>query len=128
KDSFPDANVVIINSLQADGEQYGKILNSRIELVGFGGENPFFGGQTAIAYSKRPQIRRSPMYYETTGYSEGNFGLAFSTDVLPDTLFSMLQVKPDSLRISISSVSHDTIDGWGTLRLKNKEFDVLREK
>lgn len=127
KDSFPDANILIINSLQA-GEQYGKVLNSRVEIVGFGGENPILGGETAIAYKKRPQVRRSPMYYETTGFSEGNFALAFSTAIIPDTLLNSFPIKPDSLRISISSVTYDTIDGWGKLMLKNKEFEVLREK
>lgn len=128
KDSFPDANVLLINTMQNGGEQYGKILNSRIEIVGFGGQNPILGGETAIAYKKRPQIRRSPMYYETTGFSEGTFALAFPSTIIPDTLLNSFPIKPDSLRISISSVSYDTIDGWGNLKLKNKEFEVLREK
>ena len=128
KDSFPDANVLLINTMQTGGEQYGKVLNSRIEIVGFGGQNPILGGETAIAYKKRPQIRRSPMYYETTGFSEGTFALAFPSTIIPDTLLNSFPIKPDSLRISISSVNYDTIDGWGKLRLKNKEFEVLREK
>lgn len=128
KDSFPDANILITNSAQEDGEQYGRILNSRIEIVGFAGENPILGGDIAIKYSKRPQLRRSPMFYETTSYSESSFNLAFSSAVIPDTLLSLFPIKPDSLRITFSSVKSDTIDAWGKLNLLNQSFDVLREK
>lgn len=128
KDSFPDANILLLDSRQTDGEQYGRILNSRIELVGFGGPNPFFGGEIAIKYRKRPQVRRSPMFYETTGFSEGAFNLAFPASILPDTLLSSLPIKPDSLRVSFTSVKNDTIDAWGKILLAGKEFDVLREK
>jgi hypothetical protein len=126
--SFPDANILILNSQQTDGEQYGRILNSRIEIVGFGGPNPFFGGEIAIPYKKRPQIRRSPMFYETSAFSEGLFNLTFPASILPDTLLANLPIRPDSLRVTFTSVKNDTIDAWGKIQLKNKEFDVLREK
>lgn len=128
KDSFPDANILLLDSRQTDGEQYGRILNSRIEIVGFGGPNPFFGGEIALRYRKRPQVRRSPMFYETTGFSEGDFNLTFPSSILPDTLLNSLPIRPDSLRVSFSTVKTDTTDAWGKIRLLGKEFDVLREK
>ncbi|MFZ1704928.1 MAG: T9SS type A sorting domain-containing protein [Saprospiraceae bacterium] len=126
--TFADANVLIVNSNDPGDETYARILNSRIEVVGFSGQNPFFGGDLAISYSKRPMLRRAPMFYETSAFSQGSFNLGFSTDILPDSLLASLPIKPDSIRVSTSTIKNDTIDAWGKLKLKNKEFDVLREK
>ncbi|MBK8548738.1 MAG: hypothetical protein IPL63_15710 [Saprospiraceae bacterium] len=126
--SFPDANLLVKSNRQEENEIYAKSLSSRIELVGFGGENPVLGGEIALPYTKRPQLRRSPMYYETSSFSEGLFGFSLSADSLPDSLFEGAPFQVDSIRISNKTLQYDTIDAWGKVNLKNKEFDVLREK
>lgn len=125
--SFPDANV-FIKSGDGENELYARILSSRIELVGFSGENPLFGEEVVIPYNKRPIYRRSPMFYETNSLSEGSFRLDFGSEIIPDTFFAGLPFKPDSIRIQLASVTRDTIDGWGKVLLKGQQFDVLREK
>jgi hypothetical protein len=126
--SFPDANLLIKSNRQEENEIYAKSLNSRIELVGFAGENPVLGGEIALPYTKRPQLRRSPMFYETSSFSEGTFGFSFSAELLPDSLLEGAPFQVDSIRVSNKSLQYDTIDAWGKVNLKNKEFDVLREK
>ena len=124
---FPAANL-LIKYTGNPSEFYANALNNRIELVGFSGPDPLFGGEILINYNKRPQLRRSPMFYETTSRSEGEFRIQLSSSVIPDTILSQLPIRPDSIRIQINSVSNDTIDAWGKLNLSNKTYDVLREK
>ena len=124
---FPDANM-LIKSTDDETELYARSMTNRIELVGFAGPNPLFGGELTILYDKRPQIRRAPMYYETTGRSDGEFRVQLSSSVIPDTLLSQLPIRPDSIRISFTSVANDTLDAWGKVLLGGKEYDVLREK
>lgn len=124
---FPGANL-LIRFGDDPTEFYANALTNRIEVVGFAGPNPLFGGDLSIQYNKRPQIRRSPMYYETTSRSEGEWNVQISSSVIPDTLLSQLPIRPDSIRITFASVSNDTLDAWGKLRIGGKEYDVLREK
>jgi hypothetical protein len=124
---FPDANM-LIKSTDDETELYARSMTNRIEVVGFSGPNPLFDGELTILYDKRPQIRRAPMYYETTGRSEGEFRVQLSSSVIPDTLLSQLPFRPDSIRISFTSVANDTLDAWGKVLLGGKEYDVLREK
>lgn len=124
---FPGANMLIRFS-GVQNEFYANANNLRIELVGFAGENPFFPGELIIQYVKRPQLRRHPMYYETTSRSEGEWRIQVSSNVLPDTLLNQLQLRPDSIRVAFNSIANDTIDAWGKVTLAGKTYDVLREK
>ncbi len=124
--AFPTSNLMILT----DGgqEQYLRTSATKIEALGFGGENGFLPTNLAIKYTERPVLRVAPLNFITSNNSTGKFNISLSTDLLPDSLLSGLPFSIDSIRILFTNSTSGLVDAYGSLMLQNKTFDVLREK
>lgn len=123
--AFPDANLRIDNGGQ---ELYMKSSANKIEALGFGGDNPFFDGPLVIKYSKRPVYRAAPLTFISSSTNVSEFRIDLSSSIIPDTLLAGLPIRPDSIRIQFSDNATGLMDAFGSLKMQNKTFDVLREK
>ncbi len=123
--SFPDANLLIKSGGQ---EQYIKTTATKMEGLGFGGENQFLPTPVVVRFSKRPTIRTAPLTFIGTTSSDGEFRIDLGSNIIPDTLLAGLPFKPDSIRIQFANSSRGILDAYGTLKIQGKEFQVLREK
>ena len=124
--AFPDANLMILSE---DGqEQYLKVSPTKLEALGFGGENGFLPTNLAIKYTDKPVLRVAPLNFITTNNSSGKFNVDLGTDILPDSLLAGLPFTIDSIRIQFSGATSGLVDAYGTLLIQNKTFEVLREK
>jgi len=123
--AFPDANLRIDNGGQ---ELYMKSSATKIEALGFGGDNPFFDGPLVIKYSKRPVYRAAPLTFISSSTNVSEFRIDLSSSIIPDTLLAGLPIRPDSIRIQFSDNATGLMDAFGSLKMQNKTFDVLREK
>jgi hypothetical protein len=123
--AFPDATMLLIAGTQ---EQYLKSSPTKIEVLGYGGQNPIFGVPLVVKFTKRPVYRAAPLNFITSTTSTSEFKVDLSTNIIPDTLLAGLPLKPDSLRILFTNTSKGLFDGFGSLKMQNKTYDVLREK
>lgn len=123
--SFPSADMVLIVE---GSERYIRSSANRLEIVGVGGENEFIPVELSVNYSKFPVLRRAPINFIDTYSGESEFNVAFSSEILPPELLAVLPVRPDSIRIQFLSNTRGTVDAYGTLKLQNQDFEVLREK
>jgi hypothetical protein len=74
-------------------------------------------------------VRRAPLSYNTGNNNmRYSFILPFAANLLPDSLFNGLLLRPDSVRINFVSTRTDKVDAWGTLKIPGGTFDVLRER
>jgi hypothetical protein len=121
--AFLDANLMILSDGQ---EQYLKVSPTKVEALGFGGENGFLPTNLAIKYTEKPVLRVAPLNFITTNNSSGKFNIDLGTDILPDSLLAGLPI--DSIRIQFSGTTSGLVDAFGSLLIQNKTFDVLREK
>lgn len=127
KNSFPGAEMVVI---EGASETYFNATNMRFETMGFSGAFPgAFGANVLGRYNPFLIERRSPMNFFDINVTGSDLSFAFSTDLLPDSLF-MGFPAPDSIRIRINTFRTDAVDGWGTCIIppSGATYDVLREK
>ncbi|MBC7884768.1 MAG: T9SS type A sorting domain-containing protein [Saprospiraceae bacterium] len=124
--TFPDANLLTVDD--AGQELYIKVSSSKMEALGFGGTNPFLPTQLAVRYAERPLIRVAPITFISTNNSTGKFNIDIGTNIIPDSLLAGLPIKPDSIRIQFSNVTKGLVDSYGSLKLQNKTYEVLRVK
>lgn len=123
--SFPDANLLV----DIDGQiQYLKTSGTKIEQVGIGGTNDFIDAPITIKYTKRPTVRIAPLNFINSTASAGEFRIDISAKILPDSLLALIPINFDSIRIQFANSSKGVVDAYGTLKMQNKEFPVLREK
>jgi hypothetical protein len=123
--AFPTANLLIYSPGQ---KQFIRVSDTKVETLGFGGENPILGGEIVVKYNKIPAIRTAPIAYLSTINNTGEFNIDFGTDIIPDTLLASFPIQPDSIRVQFSSVAIGSIDAWGSVTMQGKTFDALREK
>lgn len=124
--AFPDANLMILSD---DGqEQYLKVSPTKLEALGFGGNNGFLPTNLAIKYTERPVLRVAPLNFITTNNSSGKFNVSISTELLPDSLLAAIPFNIDSVRILFTNNTSGLVDAYGSLLLQDKTFEVLREK
>lgn len=124
--TFPDATILAID--ETGQEAYLNINNTRVEVLGFGGNNGFIEAPVAVRFSKRPILQKAPLEFINSTSSESEFKLDIGTSIIPDTILNLLPIKPDSIRILFSNVSKGLVDAFGTLKIQGSTFDVLREK
>lgn len=122
---FPDANLLMLAEGQ---EQYVRVTTQVMELLGVGGATDFLDTNVVIRFTKRPTLRKAPLEFINSTFSQGEFRLDFTTRIIPDTLLNLLQVKPDSIRFQFLNTHRGLIDAFGTVKLYNKNYEVLREK
>lgn len=125
--SFTDASIVLVQDGQ---EEYFRNTGTKLEGLGFGGENPIFGAPVVVRYIKRPILRHAPLTFISTTSSEGEFRISIPASVFPDSLLSIFPAgfKPDSIRIEFVSAASSLMDAFGMLKMQGQNFDVLREK
>jgi hypothetical protein len=103
---------------------------TRFELLGY--KNIDLGGALRlplIAKFLQPVLeRRAPLAFNTTNRNQSNFVLAFSSDIIPDTILNNLPIRPDSIRIRFQTDRQDKTDAFGTLSIPGGRYEVLRER
>lgn len=103
---------------------------TRFDLLGF--KNINFGGLLRLPlvakYLQPVAERRAPLAFNTTFRNQSNFVVAFSTDIIPDTLLATLPLRPDSIRIRFQTDRQDKTDAFGTLLIPGGSYEVLRER
>ena len=103
---------------------------TRFELLGY--KNINLGGLLRlplVAKFLQPVVeRRAPLAFNTTSRNQSNFVVAFSTDIIPDTLLATLPLRPDSIRIRFQTDRQDKTDAFGTLLIPGGSYEVLRER
>ncbi len=103
---------------------------TRFDLLGY--KNINFGGLLRlplVAKFLQPVLeRRAPLAFNTTYRNQSNFVVAFSTDIIPDTLLATLPLRPDSIRIRFQTDRQDKTDAFGTLLIPGGSYEVLRER
>ncbi len=111
------------------GETYFKVTPSAITNLGFL-TNGFAGVPVMISPKYNPALveKRSPMNYFDVNTSEASFLISFSTDIVPDTFFTGIPFKPDSIRVNQMIDRLDVVDAWGTLSIPGGDYSVLRER
>lgn len=103
---------------------------TRFDLLGF--KNITLGGLFSLPlvakYLQPVAERRAPLAFNTTFRNQSNFVVAFSTDIIPDTLLATLPIRPDSIRIRFQTDRQDKTDAFGTLLIPGGSYEVLRER
>lgn len=123
---FPTADLAVIGG---QGESFFHKTNNLVEFLGYAGGDPAnLGVQVAAHYSPALVERRAPLNFFDVNTQNSALTLPFSTENLPDTLFTGAPFVPDSIRVRISTERLDIVDGWGTCFIPGGEYDVLRLK
>jgi len=111
------------------GESYFQTTDTELRLLAGKGQDPAGFGIEALVPFIPPLIeRRAPMNFADVNMAESDAGLAFGSDIIPDTLLQNFPLVPDSFRIRINQVNTDIVDAYGTLAIPGGTFNVLREK
>lgn len=108
---------------------YYRVSNTRVELLGFYGNDPLgLGVESASRFDPPLAWQRAPLKYLDANNSQANLSLAFSADDLPAGVLDNLPITPDSLRIRLNIQRSDVADAWGVLTIPGGIYDVLRER
>ncbi|MCB0548683.1 MAG: T9SS type A sorting domain-containing protein [Phaeodactylibacter sp.] len=125
--AFPSAS--FYSSVAENLVAYFRVSSSKVELLGFYGEDPLgLGVETASRFDPPVIQQRAPLKYLDTNSSQANLSIAFSSDDLPAGVLDNLPITPDSLRIRLNIQRSDEADAWGTLTIPGGIYDVLRER
>jgi hypothetical protein len=102
---------------------------TRFDLLGYKNINLGAIQLPLVAKFLQPVLeRRAPLAYNTTNRNQSNFVVAIPTDIIPDTLLSLLPIRPDSIRVRFQTDRQDKTDAFGTLLIPGGSYDVLRER
>jgi Secretion system C-terminal sorting domain len=126
---FPKANLTFKPDTNAQIPFYQR-TDSTFELMGLQGL--LFQGlfiRTVVKPHTPLKERRAPLKVGDTFTQSAGFKVSFPSSVAPDSLLRNSPFAiPDSMRITYDLTRYDTIDAWGTVRIPNGEFPVLRER
>jgi Secretion system C-terminal sorting domain len=102
---------------------------TRFDLLGYKNINLGAVQLPLVARFLQPVLeRRAPLNFNTTNRNQSNFVVAFSSDIIPDTLLSLLPIRPDSIRVRFQTDRQDKTDAFGTLLIPGGSYEVLRER
>ena len=102
---------------------------TRFDLLGYKNINLGAVQLPLVAKFLQPVLeRRAPLNFNTTNRNQSNFVVAFSSDIIPDTLLSLLPIRPDSIRVRFQTDRQDKTDAFGTLLIPGGSYEVLRER
>jgi hypothetical protein len=102
---------------------------TRFDLLGFKNINLGAVQLPLVAKYLQPVLeRRAPLAFNTTNRNQSNFVVAFTTDIIPDTILSLLPIRPDSIRVRFQTDRQDKTDAFGTLLIPGGSYEVLRER
>lgn len=126
---FPKANLTFKPDTNAQIPFYQR-TDSTFELMGLQGL--LFQGlfiRTVVKPHTPLKERRAPLKIGDTFAQSAGFKVSFPSSVAPDSLLRNSPFAiPDSMRITYDVTRYDTVDAWGTVRIPNGEFPVLRER
>lgn len=124
-EDFPDADMV---SISANAQEiYYQSFNNKIIEVGRAGE--FVPGfDIPVAYEELPTFRRAPISFGDVDDDEAIANVEIGADIIPEELLESVPIDFDSLRISLQTNSENIVDAWGTLRMPDGDYEVLRDK
>jgi hypothetical protein len=123
--AFPNASMI----LKIDGsESYIRSSSNKLEIIGVGGENDFIPFEVSVNYSSFPVLRRAPLNFIDSNSGASAFNITIPSSILPPVILEALPIRPDSIRIKFENSSRGVVDAFGTLKIQNQEFQVLREK
>jgi len=127
---FPTANLKVQTT--ANTESFYAVSETEFNLVGLNTSLSVLPDFvfTAPVLPVRP-VRRAPLNYldEFTSVTSNSFTV--SPDSIPEEAFELIGESlndVDSLRITTTSSRDDVVDAWGTARLGDNFYRVLREK
>ncbi len=124
--NYPGADLAIIGT---DGETYYNKTATKLELMGFAGDDPAgFGLQVITKFAPFLIERISPMNFFDINSQTSNLTLPLSTDGLPDSLLQGIPVSVDSIRVRINTQRLEVVDGWGSCQIPGGTYPVLRQK
>ncbi|MCB0598024.1 MAG: hypothetical protein KDD28_28360, partial [Phaeodactylibacter sp.] len=125
--AFPSATYYA--SINPSLVAYYRVSSSKVELLGFYGQDPLGLGVESPSRFDPPVVQqRAPLNYLDMNESQANLSLAFSANDLPAGVLNNLPITPDSLRIRLNIQRSDVVDAWGSLTIPGGIYDVLREK
>lgn len=127
--AFPNADQVI--DLGTGAERYYRVLNDRIEELGYRGIDPIFNAVELLAFYQQPYIiQRAPINFEDANMMQSVLVIPYAYDELPDSITSQfpLPISPDSVRLKVTIDRTDEVDAWGSMEIPAGQYDVLREK
>jgi hypothetical protein len=102
---------------------------TRFDLLGYKNINLGAVQLPLVAKFLQPVLeRRAPLNFNTINRNQSNFVVAFSSDIIPDTLLSLLPIRPDSIRVRFQTDRQDKTDAFGTLLIPGGSYEVLRER
>lgn len=123
---FPGSDLVNIGP---DGETYFNVTPTAYQVMGYAGGDPTgFGLNITARFQPAFDERRAPLNFFDISQQTTNLSLPFSTDLLPDSLFTGLPIVPDSIRVRINTQRLEVVDGWGNCKIPGGEYNVLRQK
>ena len=123
--SFPDADLVSISANEQ--ETYYQSFSNKIIEIGRAGE--FVQGfDIPVEYDENPTYRRAPISFGDVDDDEAIASVDVGADILPEELLATFPIEFDSIRVSLISNSDSEVDAWGTVRLPDGDYDVIRDK
>lgn len=124
---FPEATAV--TRLGSGLETYYRATDSRLEILGAHGADPLgFGLDITSRFTPPLADQQAPLNFEDEHNVTSSVLIPFATSDLPDTLVSQFPIVPDSFRLRLSVERMDLVDAWGSLRIPEGEYEVLRQK
>lgn len=124
-EDFPDADLVSISANEQ--ETYYQSFNNKIIEIGRAGE--FVPGfDIPVAYEENPTFRKAPISFGDVDDDEAIANVEVGADIIPAELLEGVPIEFDSLRISLQTNSESVVDAWGTVRLPDGDYEVLRDK
>ena len=125
--NFPGSDLVVAG---AQGETYFNSTTTAFQAMGYAGADPGgFGLEVVAKFNPLVTERKAPLNFFDIVGSTTDLSLPFSTDQLPDSLFSGLPISPDSIRVRVNTDRLDVVNGYGKVLLPGAtSYDVLRLK
>lgn len=127
---FPDAEFVLRTN--ESNTNYYRITTDAMLLVGVRSRLDLFPDfELTAPVNPGRAVRRAPLNFEDEFATVTQNQTVISPDSLPAEALDLLGDAfdaVDSLRITTTSTRNDQVDAWGTVRLGDNYYDVLREK
>jgi len=124
-EEFPNADLVAVSANQQ--EIYYQTFNNKIIESGRAGE--FVDGfDIPVAYEETPTFRRAPISFGDIDDDEAIANVELGAEIIPAEILEGLPIEFDSIRISLISESESIVDAWGTVRMPDGDYEVLRDK
>ncbi len=129
-DTFPGATH--LTGQPPIGETYYKATSSKYSLLGSAGQDPIgLGLDIVFKYAPPLTERNAPLNYNDDNNTSSDIRVVFAWDDLPSELTDSivgLPITPDSIAIIVETTIENDVDAWGTVKLPNGDYDVLRER